>query len=298
MNRAPVINGARFRASLMGFEGWVCQSHATASWTAVAEMQGASLHRRHRFREVSDFLLTLTRRPTCERGVAPRPARPSKLQQRRAARIDSLCSPFRQSVAVYLRCAPVPRRCRVCVSTGPSSIFRLRKRTAPRLDREPFTPVITGTQSRRDAIIFMGLPHHVQQRPLGPRHSNAAPSNVPTFSPQNAHRIAHPSPRSESFGSLTSSSATSLRITPAPTGLRIIAKGCRASARPPWYRQTKILEAKPALSSHTAPASSVCHALPPQRLASVPKHSKTHHSHLRPVCASLRLQNQIGYKIV
>ena len=179
MTRAPVINGARFRASLMGFEGWVCQSHATASWTAVAEMQGASLHRRHRFREVSDFLLTLTRRPTCERGVAPRPARPSKLQQRRAARIDSLCSPFRQSVAVYLRCAPVPRRCRVCVSTGPSSIFRLRKRTAPRLDREPFTPFINGTQSRRDAIIFMGLPHHLQQRPLGPRHSNAAPLKRP-----------------------------------------------------------------------------------------------------------------------
>jgi hypothetical protein len=36
--------------------GWMCTSHATASWTAVAEMRGASLHRRHRFREVLNAL--------------------------------------------------------------------------------------------------------------------------------------------------------------------------------------------------------------------------------------------------
>jgi hypothetical protein len=32
------------------------QNYATASWSAVAEMHGASLHRRHRFREVKNIL--------------------------------------------------------------------------------------------------------------------------------------------------------------------------------------------------------------------------------------------------
>ncbi len=55
---------------------------------------------------------------------------------------------------------------------------------------------------------------------------------------------------------LLSSFAISRRPTPAPKGLRIIAKGCRASARLPWYpRQSP--GSKPSATPHTAVTSSV-----------------------------------------
>ncbi len=53
---------------------------------------------------------------------------------------------------------------------------------------------------------------------------------------------------------------TTLRHLPsAPKGLRIIAKGCRASARPPWYHLPQIRKANPAPSPHPKPTSSVSH---------------------------------------
>ena len=55
-------------------------------------MHGASLHRRHRFREVKNALRTQRVILAAKSDVAPR----------LAARIDSLCSPFGQPAAVYL----------------------------------------------------------------------------------------------------------------------------------------------------------------------------------------------------
>jgi hypothetical protein len=56
----------RVRAGTGAFE------NATASWTAVTEMHGASLHRRHRFRGVMNFLWTYCAVRPAKSGVAPR----------------------------------------------------------------------------------------------------------------------------------------------------------------------------------------------------------------------------------
>jgi hypothetical protein len=58
----------------------------------------------------------------------------------------------------------------------------------------------------------------------------------------------------------TPSSATPLRTTPAPKGLRIIAKGCRASARLPWYQSSEP-GSKPSTPPHPVPTSSARHEL-------------------------------------
>jgi len=47
----------RLRFCIVGSGGWAPSINAPASWTAVAQMQGASLHRRHRFRQVRPILL-------------------------------------------------------------------------------------------------------------------------------------------------------------------------------------------------------------------------------------------------
>jgi hypothetical protein len=56
------------------------------------------------------------------------------------------------------------------------------------------------------------------------------------------------------------SSASSLRHPPTPTGSRNIAKGCRASARQPWY-PCQLPESKPITPKDPTTTSSVCNEL-------------------------------------
>lgn len=62
--------------------------------------------------------------------------------------------------------------------------------------------------------------------------------------------------RKHSF--LTPLHSTPLRIPSTPKGLRTIAKGCRASARLPWYRVQPDWESKPSTPAHPSASSSVC----------------------------------------
>ncbi len=59
---------------------------------------------------------------------------------------------------------------------------------------------------------------------------------------------------------LPPSSTTTLRQTPTPTGSCNIAKGCRASARLPWY-PCQLPESKPITPPHSTATSSVCNEL-------------------------------------
>ena len=88
------------------------QDHATAFWSAVAQMHGASLHRSYRFREVKKTL-----RP--ETASSPRKRRPDQAPRK-----------YKDTVAF----AQV------------QALWQPMKKKTLRLNRAPFMPVINGTQ--------------------------------------------------------------------------------------------------------------------------------------------------------